>query len=352
MPVSDASHARPHVCLIYVGGTIGMRRDDRGALVPDLVTFTRALETAPELSAAAVPTFDFVPLDPLIDSAQARPRDWVRIADNVRSRYDDYDGFVVIHGTDTMAYSASALSFLIEDLGKPVIFTGAQLSLEHPRSDGRQHLVTSLIIAGQGIVNEVGLYFADALFRGNRSQKVHNESFVAYSSGNFPALARAGVAINYRRSLIRRTAATTPSFWALHDDPAVVAARVYPGLRGKVLEQLTRGPVRGLVLESYGAGNVPSEDREFMRALEGAIAAGVVVVNTSQCHRGRVRQGLYGSGAALRDIGVVSGGDMTPEATLTKLYCLLGRSDDPDEVRALMAKDLRGERSEASDGSD
>lgn len=332
--------------MLYVGGTIGMRRGEHGSLIPDLATLTQAVDAAPELHGVSVPRFELVPFEPLVDSAQSRPTDWGRIAGAIERRYDDYDGFVVIHGTDTMAYSASAVSFLIEDLGKPVVFTGAQLSLGHPRSDGRQHLVTSLIIAGAGIAREVGIYFADALFRGNRAQKVHNESFVAFSSGNFPTLARSGVQINYRKSLLRQPSAASPTFLRLQDDPAVVSARVYPGLRGEALELLTRPPVRGLVLESYGAGNVPSDDASFMRALERAIADDIVVVNTSQCHGGRVRQGLYGAGAGLRDVGVVSGGDMTPEATLTKLYCLLGSVGDADAVREMMQANLRGERDE------
>ncbi|MGB1699019.1 MAG: asparaginase [Nannocystaceae bacterium] len=340
------------VCLLYVGGTIGMRRDERGSWIPDLDTFEAALQRAPELSHPDMPSYDLVSMSPLLDSAQLRPTDWVRIASAIESRYEDYDGFVVIHGTDTMAYSASALSFLVQDLGKPIIFTGAQLSLADPRSDGRQHLVTSLIIAGQGRAPEVGIYFADALFRGNRAQKFHNESFVAFSSGNFPVLARAGVTINYRKQLIRQPTAAAPTFWALNSDPAVVAARVYPGLRGEALELLTRAPVRGLVLESYGSGNVPSDDRTFMKALERAIESDIVVVNTSQCHRGRVRQGRYGTGARLRDAGVVSGGDMTPEATLTKLYCLLGRGYDAEKVRTMMGQDLAGERSQEDDTDD
>jgi L-asparaginase len=337
------------VCLLYVGGTIGMRRDGRGSWIPDLDTFEEALRSAPELSHPSVPSYDLVSMTPLLDSAQSRPTDWVRIAAEIEQRYNDYDGFVVIHGTDTMAYSASALSFLIQDPGKPIIFTGAQLSLADPRSDGRQHLVTSLMIAGQGRATEVGLYFADALFRGNRAQKFHNESFVAFSSGNFPALARAGVNIHYRKQLIRASEGGAPVFWTLESDPAVVAARVYPGLRGQALELLTQAPVRGLVLESYGTGNVPSDDASFMRALQGAMDGGIVVVNTSQCHRGRVRQGRYGAGAKLRDIGVVSGGDMTPEATLTKLYCLLGRGFDAETARTMMAQDLAGERSQEDD---
>ncbi len=348
----ESETKRSRVCLLYVGGTIGMRRDQRGSWIPDLETFEEALRRAPELSHPSVPSYDLVSMTPLLDSAQSRPTDWVRIAAEIEARYEAYDGFVVIHGTDTMAYSASALSFLIQDPGKPIIFTGAQLSLADPRSDGRQHLVTSLMMAGEGRANEVGLYFADALFRGNRAQKFHNESFVAFSSGNFPALARAGVKINYRRQLIRSSSAAGPVFWTLNSDPAVVAARVYPGLRGQALELLTQAPVRGLVLESYGSGNVPSDDASFMRALERAIEAGIVVVNTSQCHRGRVRQGRYGTGARLRDIGVVSGGDMTPEATLTKLYCLLGRGDDAQTVRTMMAEDLAGERSEEDDDDD
>ncbi|MCB9670477.1 MAG: type I asparaginase [Alphaproteobacteria bacterium] len=330
------------VCILHVGGTIGMALTERG-WVPAagfVERFLTSIDSQPSL-----PEWELHRLEPLLDSANMRPRDWVRIAEEVASRYDAFDGFVVLHGTDTMAYTSSALSFLLAGLGKHVVLTGAQLSLANVRSDGREHLVTSILLATLPIP-EVTLYFGQRLLRGNRAQKIHNRDFVAFASGNFPPLARIGVGIDIDSDLIR------PAGDGLHTvdmvkEPEVIAIRVYPGIQEPLLRRMLAAPVDGVILETYGTGTFPSEDAGMIRAIAEAIDRGVVVVNCSQCHSGRVQQGLYGTGRALQDIGVISGHDMTPEAALTKLYCLLAADRPLDVVRRKMELDLAGEISPA-----
>lgn len=299
----------------------------------------------PELRQAEVPAHEVVVLEPLLDSADMAPADWVRIAAAIAARYDDYAGFVVVHGTDTMAYTASALSFLLPNLSKPVILTGSQLSLEHVRSDGREHVITAILLAGTLDVPEVCIYFASRLLRGNRAQKIHNNEFMAFSSGNLPPLAVVGARVEVARHLVRPPGSGRATPIALPCRPEVAAVRLFPGIDARMMTQLLAPPMRGVVLETYGVGNAPSRDPELLASVSAATAAPreVVVVNCSQCHGGSVRQDLYSTGAALARCGVVSGHDMTPEAALTKLYCLLAAGLPPAEVRARVEQDLAGE---------
>lgn len=333
---------RDHVCILHVGGTIGMVRGSRG-YVPRDGFVEHYLSTMGELSRDPLPGWDLHALPPLLDSADMQPRDWKRIAQAILERYDDYDGFVVLHGTDTMAYTASALSFLLPGLGKPVVLTGSQLSLEDVRSDGREHIITSLLLAGRHDIPEVGIYFGSTLLRGNRTQKVNAHDFVAFSSGDVPPLATAGVSIRLARWLIRRPGPGVPDAIALSREPQVVALRVFPGISDDLLRRVLAPPVEAAVLETYGSGTFPSRQAALLRAIEEAVARDVVVVNCSQCHRGRVRQELYESGAGLARAGVVSGHDMTVEAALTKLFCLLGSGVSPAEARDRIGEDLAGE---------
>ncbi len=332
------------MCVLHVGGTIGMLRTATGHYEPRPGFFADYLGRMPELALDALPHHELVQLEPLIDSADARPRDWVRIASAIVERYAHYDGFVVVHGTDTMAYTASALSFLLPGLGKPVVMTGSQLSLSHPRSDGREHGITSLLLAGAADVPEVALYFGARLLRGNRAQKVHNQDFVAFDSGNLPPLATVGVQIEIKRHLVREAGSGVPPQVALGREPAVAAIRLFPGLDGSTLRRLLEPPVEAVVLETYGAGNAPTRDAAFLSAIEDAVSKrDVIVISCSQCHGGAVRQQLYSTGARLADAGVISGHDMTPEAALTKLYCLLGAGRSAERVRELMQTDIAGE---------
>ena len=301
----------------------------------------------PELRRPELPTHDVVALEPLLDSADMTPDDWVRIAAAIVARHDDYAGFVVVHGTDTMAYTASALSFLLPNLSKPVILTGSQLSLENVRSDGREHIITSILLAGTLAVPEVCLYFASRLLRGNRSQKIHNHDFVAFDSGNLPPLATVGVGIHVNTHLVRPPGSGRLTAAALSCRPEVAAVRLFPGIGARMLGQLLAPPMQGVVLETYGVGNAPSRDPALLSAISAATAAPreVVVVNCSQCHGGSVRQTLYSTGAALARCGVIPGFDMTPEAALTKLYCLLAAGLAPAQVRERMQQDLAGELS-------
>lgn len=299
--------------------------------------FLSSIDSRPSL-----PDWDLHRLEPLLDSANTRPADWVRIASEIEARYDAYDGFVVLHGTDTMAYTASALSYLLSGQTKHVVLTGAQLSLANVRSDGREHLVTAILLATLPIP-EVTLYFGQRLLRGNRSQKVHNRDFVAFASGNHPPLARVGVGIDVKQSSLREPGRGGLRAADLVREPEVVALRVFPGIQASMLDRMLAPPVEGVILETYGTGTFPSQHQELMDAIQAAIARGVVVVNCSQCHSGRVQQGLYGSGRALQDIGVISGHDMTPEAALTKLYCLLAADRSLEVVRRKMEEDLAGE---------
>lgn len=332
------------VCVLHVGGTIGMTLTDEGHFAPESGFLHNYLRGLMELRSPELPQFDFVELSPLLDSADLGPHDWVRIASEIVARYDEYVGFVVVHGTDTMAYTASALSFLLEGLSKPVVLTGAQLSVVHPRSDGREHLLTSLIVAGRLEIPEVSICFGRKVLRGNRAQKVHNQDFVAFDSGNLEPLALIGATIVENRRVIRPPGHGRLASIALRSDPKVVALRLFPGLGADLLEHLLDPTPDGLVLETYGVGNAPSRDERFLDVLDAAISQrGMVAINCSQCHGGFVRADTYRTGAGLARVGVHSGADMTPEAALTKLYCLLAKHDDSERVGELMAADLAGE---------
>ncbi|MCB9523613.1 MAG: asparaginase [Myxococcales bacterium] len=311
--------------------------------VPDPAVLERFLAATPLLTHPDVPDFQVIRHEPLLDSSNTRPEDWVELAASIVAHDAEFDAFVVLHGTDTMAYTASALSFLLDGLNKPVILTGAQLSLEHVMSDGRDHLVTALVLAGQAQVPEVCILFGSVLLRGNRAQKVSNDEFMAFESGNLPPLAHIGARIKVNHGLVRVPRPGPVRLRNLVRQPEVVALRVFPGISAKLVERVLRQPTEGVVMATYGTGNFPSNDQALLDALAEGIARGVVVVNISQCHRGRVSQRTYGTGTALDRIGVVSGADMTAEAALTKLYCLLGQGLSPTEVARRMTVDLAGE---------
>jgi L-asparaginase len=331
------------VCILHVGGTIGMVHSAMG-LQPAPGFLGSHLASAPELAHPDVPPFELVVLEPLLDSADMVPQDWVRIAQAIVDRYDRYAGFVVLHGTDTMAFTASALSFLLPGLSKPVIVTGSQLPLGAVRSDGMQHVVTATILAGGGYrIPEVGLFFDARLMRGNRTQKVGASDFVGFRSANLPPLADAGVQIRINRHLIRPAGTGPPSDVGWTRTPSVVAVRITPGLSPRVLRQVMAAPADAVVLETYGAGNFPTRDPELLTVVRDAVDRGAVVVNCTQCQQGWVVQDLYSTGASLAAAGAIGAEDMTLEAALTKLYCLLGRGLTAAEVAERFAIDLAGE---------
>jgi lysophospholipase len=345
------------VLVLYTGGTIGMREGPRG-YEPVPGWFAEKIASLPQLHDPSQPLFTTYPstsgrrvrydlrsYDPLLDSSNLGLPEWVRFAADVGAAYDDYDGFVIVHGTDTMAYSASALSFMLAGLGKPVILTGAQIPLEHVRNDALDNLLGALMIAAHHRVPEVALYFHHKLLRGNRSTKVDAVGLDSFASPNLPPLAEVGVDVSVRWDLVRRAEDASPLRVRTSLSPHVAALRLYPGITGAVLENFLRPPLEGLVLETFGSGNAPSRDDDVLGPLREATSRGVVVLNVTQCMRGRVSPS-YAAGRALLDAGVVPGADMTPEAALTKLSFLLGQGLPRDEVRSLAARSLAGELTE------
>ena len=324
-----------------------MVRDRKsGALVPaDMETFTAYM---PELFAGEIQV-DIQAFTPLIDSSDIGPESWRQIAQMIYDHYEGYDGFVVLHGTDTMSYSASALSFMLENLGKPVVFTGSQLPVGVLRSDAKENLLTAIEIAaakdeeGNPIVPEVTIYFEDRLFRANRTTKRNAEHFSAFNSYNYPALAKAGVHITYQPHLVHYSDPNAPLVLHTRFDTNVAVLKLFPGIQPAVVRALLRARgLKGVVLETFGAGNAPS-DQWLYRELKAAVDRGIIIVNKTQCNTGSVEMGLYAVSLNLMKAGVLSGYDITTEALLTKMMLLFGEYDDLNRVRELLGKNICGE---------
>lgn len=329
------------VCIIYTGGTIGMVETERG-YAPKKGYLRRVLENLGELWSDVMPVWELLEFDTLCDSSNVSVPEWNHIAAVIAAHYDEYDGFVVLHGTDTMAYTASALSFMLEGLAKPVVLTGSQIPIGAARSDARENLITSLLIAGEGRVPEVCLYFAGALLRGNRATKLSADELRAFDSPNFPALASAGVDIRYRTELLR-PAGKALRVTELRDDLPIAVLKIFPGIQFRLFEGIMTEQLRGLVLEAFGVGNLPQYDAELLPLIRKAAANGTVITVCTQCLRGSVRLGAYETSSALRAAGALSGFDMTVEAAVTKLRYLFSGSCSPGELSRLMETDLRGE---------
>lgn len=338
---------RASLLLIYTGGTIGMKLDHvDGTLKP--FDFSQILEEVPELSKFAY-KIDSQSFDPIIDSSDVEPAFWQDLARMIEKNYNAYDGFVVLHGTDTMAYSASALSFMLENLGKPVIFTGSQLPIGAPRTDGKENLISSVEIAaatdasGHPRIPEVCIFFDNKLMRGNRTTKYSSDDFKAFKSPNHPLLAEAGITIRYADTMIRK-----PAVWDeklrinLKLDTRVGILKVHPGITPEVVGDILCGSsTRAVIIETYGSGNAPS--RSWFLDIIREAAQHKIIVNITQCTSGMVDMGLYSNGKALQDAGVISGRDMTTEAALAKLFLLMGNYNDNKEVKRLMEENLQGE---------
>lgn len=338
--------SKPRILVIYTGGTIGMRKTAAG-YGPEPGSLQRLLAEIPRFADPEIPAFDIEEFTPLLDSSDMHPGHWLRIADMVRRRYADYDGFLIAHGTDTMAFTASALSFMLEDLTKPVILTGSQIPLEETRNDAQHNLLTALMILGRhhDRLPEVMIYFADRLLRGNRASKTSVSAFAAFDSPNCPPLGRVGldIAIDWSRVLTPRRPAGEPPSVVEIGSATVAAFRIFPGLKPDLLAAVLAPPVQGVVLECYGAGNAPTADDDFMRVISAATARGVVIVDVTQPLRGSADLRLYATGRALLDAGVVSGYDMTAEAALAKLYYLFAKGHAPGRVAELVQTPLVGE---------
>lgn len=328
------------ICVIYTGGTIGMVESTNG-YIPSRGAFLRDLEAIPDLHAPGFPDWELVEFEPLLDSSDMAVEEWNKIGRVIARRYDRFDGFVILHGTDTMAYSASALSFMLEGLDKPVVFTGAQIPLCQLRSDGRENIVTSVLIASSCRVREVCIYFNGVLLRGNRSTKRSSDQFGAFESPNFPALAHAGISIQYLE-LPRRERG--PFRLREMKELPIGVIKVFPGIQFEIFESIMTERLRGVVLEGFGAGNIPgaAADR-LLPIIRKAYESGTIITVCSQCVQGAVSLGAYAASKALRDIGAVDGRDMTTEAALAKLYYLFSLGLDKEEVKRQMGLDLRGE---------
>lgn len=335
------------VLLIYTGGTIGMGHNpNTGALEP--LNFDHLLSNFPEF--ALLPTeVDTYQFTPPIDSSDMSLRRWAQLVRIIADNYEAYDGFVVLHGTDTMAYTASALSFMLENLTKPVILTGSQLPIGQLRTDGKENLLTSIELAaafgedGRPMVPEVCIYFSGRLLRGNRSTKESADGFNAFNSFNYPHLCEAGVEFQFNPHYILKPDYSKPMIPHTAMDPNVVVFSLFPGIQENVVRHMFEAPeLRGIVMRSFGSGNAPQKPW-LMRLLKDATQRGVTVVNISQCVAGFVKMGRYDTGFQLQDAGVVSGGDSTVESAITKLMFLQAHYKDVRAIRSLMGRSICGE---------
>lgn len=333
----------PRIYIANTGGTISMKRSAAG-YVPAVGHLYEQMTANSLFVGPDMPAFAIGEFDPLLDSADLCPEDWRRIAYDIQHHYDEFDGFVILHGTDTMAYTASALSFMLENLAKPVILTGSQIPLVEPRSDGVRNLITSMQIAAHHALPEVAIFFNDELLRGCRAVKANSEGFDAFASPNFPPLGTAGIDIKLNRRLIRPLPSPDQPLTVQHPmDPDVGVLWLFPGITGTITRNFLRPPLKGVVLLAFGVGNGPSHDTDFLAALREANERGVVLVDCTQCWTGTVKLGSYATGHALAQSGVISGHDLTPAAALTKLFYLFGKGYTPEEVKQLIEVDLRGE---------
>ena len=292
---------------------------------------------------------DHIQFNPPIDSSDMELDGWRQLVEIIETNYDQYDGFVILHGTDTMAYTASALSFMLENLDKPVILTGSQLPVGKLRTDGKENLITALEIAadkdanGRAIVPEVCIYFQNQLMRGNRTTKIHAENFKAFYSFNYPILAEAGVHIKYENHLVFRNLSRRPLKAHYLLDPNVMVLTIFPGISPEIVKTILTNPgLKGVVLKTFGMGNAPNKPW-LLAMLKEAVDRGIAIVNITQCASGSVAIGRYSAGQYLIDAGVISGYDMTTEAAITKLMILLGHGMDNKQVRAHMTCSLVGE---------
>lgn len=334
------ANKRKRIYVAYTGGTIGMQKSAQG-YVPVAGHLSQCVERMPEFFREEMPEFTIHEYQPLMDSSDMAPADWVMIARDIESHYNDYDGFVILHGTDTMAYTASALSFMLQNLAKPVIVTGSQIPLAALRSDGQTNLLNSLYIAANYPIHEVGLFFNNTLYRGNRSTKADANGFNAFASPNFPPLLEAGIEIKVNAGKLREVQQNQLKVVEMTPQPIGVVM-LYPGISAELIDNQLKQPVKAMIIQSYGVGNAP-QDKRLLDSFKRGIEQGITIVNCTQCFRGRVNMGGYATGNALAELGVVSGSDMTIEAALTKLHYLLSQNLSAEVIAERLVDNLRGE---------
>ena len=334
---------KKRVYIAYTGGTIGMRKTVDG-YAPAPGYLAEQMAAMPELGHERLPAYTIHEYAPLLDSANMTPGDWRKIAEDIAANYDAYDGFIVLHGTDTMAYTASALPFMLQGLAKPVILTGSQIPLCEVRNDARENLITAMLIAADYAIPEVCLYFGDKLMRGCRTVKVSADDFAAFASPNFPPLGTVGIDIEIRWEwVLPPPAVPGPVAVRAWGEPVVGALRLFPGISAEVVRHILQPPLQGLVLEAFGVGNGPDNNPAFLATLAEATDRGVVIVDCTQCLAGTVDLSGYAAGSALAKVGVISGFDLTAEAALAKMFYLFSQELPVAEVKRLMQTNLRGE---------
>ena len=334
---------KKNILLIYTGGTIRMVRTEAG-YAPRAGYLKSYLESIPAMQADEMPHWELLELDPLLDSSNMTVLDWNRIGGIIQEHYHRFDGFVVLHGTDTMAYTASALSFSLENLDKPVILTGSQIPLFEVRNDGLDNLLTAIMIAAEGKVHEVALCFSDKLLRGNRSIKLNATGLYAFSSPNYPALADIGTTIQYNEMIPAPVRRGDFRVQELKKIPIGII-KVFPGIQFELFEEIMSESLKGIVLEAFGAGNIPGTADAILPIVRKARENGTVLVICSQCLKGSVSLGTYETSAALKEAGAVCAYDMTTEAAVAKLYYLFSHGYDADTVKRMMEENLVGEMS-------